>query len=120
MDTVRELMALLKADKVTVDDVAKSLRGLSLHGLSSRKRVSRSTSLEDSYSRAENMPDDNDTFWIDVAYSQHVIKYPDYRNLIEALASDPGRAAAPSGGGEVSFRPAAVESRSDVLWHKRH
>src|SRR5258707_144750 len=94
MHTVRELMARLKADKVTIDEVAESLRARSRNPSRPRPQT-----IADSYTRAEQVPGDDDTFWIDVAYTQHVIKYHDYRHLVEALAAGRGAAARTSGGG---------------------
>ncbi|WP_406813970.1 hypothetical protein [Mycobacterium sp. M23085] len=116
MDTVRGLMALLKADQVTLDEVTESLRAISS---ASRPLV---PTIAQSYRRAEEVPGDNDKFWIDVAYRQHVIKYHDYKQLVHALAEDPGRAVAggpaPAGSTRGSWsgrlRPAArraAESR---------
>ena len=83
MDTVRRLMALLQEDKVTVEEVAENFRALPRP----QQPVVRVPGLAESYRRAEAMPEDNDSFWIDAAYRQRAIEYDDYKNLVQALAS---------------------------------
>lgn len=83
MDTVRLLMARLKAEEITLDEAFAGLRVLPWRP---KKRVS---GLAESYKRADDMPEDNDTFWIDLAYTQRVIKYNEYKKMIEELADRP-------------------------------
>lgn len=83
MDTVRLLMVRLKADEITLDEAFTRLRALPW------RPKKREPGLAASYTRAEEMPDDNDTFWIDLAYTQRVVKYDDYKKMIELLAARP-------------------------------
>lgn len=78
-DTVRGLMAALGAEEIQLNEVVDRLRKISW------EPRPRSKDLVESYRRAEEMPKDNDTFWIDCAHTQHVIKYDVYTQLIQAL-----------------------------------
>lgn len=89
MDTVRGLMAALKADELTIDEVVERLR------LIYWVPRPRARGLSESYRRADEMPKDDDTFWIDLAHTQHLIKYDVYTQLIHALAESPGYAVTP-------------------------
>ena len=80
MVTVRALMAQLKAGDITVDEVAAVFRA------GGWKLDPESKSLIASYMQSEEMPDDNDTFWIDAAYSQHEIDDEVYDYLFDAIA----------------------------------
>lgn len=83
METVRDLMAQLRAGKVTTDEVARRFRARFWTPCPPIKTVG------ESYELAEEAPGDDDKFWIDAAFRQHKIDYQDYKHLIEALASDP-------------------------------
>lgn len=83
MDTVRLLMARLKAEEISIDEALDRLRALR------HQPSKRASGLAESYRRADDMPDDNDTFWIDLAYTQRVIKYDVYHKMIEELAARP-------------------------------
>ena len=45
--------------------------------------------LVSSYRRAEDMPDDDDVFWLDVAYAHHLIGDYDYERLFGAVVAEP-------------------------------
>lgn len=69
MHTVRGLIALLKVGELSVDEVAEKFTLLDW------RPDPPATTIAESYRRAEDMPDDNDIFWIDAAFTQSVITY---------------------------------------------
>ena len=79
MHTVRGLIALLKVGELSVDEVAEKFTLLDW------RPDPPATTIAESYRRAEDMPDDNDIFWIDAAFTQSVITYEDCKELTDAL-----------------------------------
>lgn len=81
MPTVRALMGQLRAHEITVDDLVDQFRRC--------PPVVRAPaqSLGEAYERAEEMPSDNETFWIDAAYHQHVIDDTEYDRLFDAISA---------------------------------
>jgi hypothetical protein len=77
--TVREQMEALRRGEVTLDDVTRWLRehGATVH--------TPAKDFAEVYQRAEEMPGDDDTFWIDSAFDQRVIDHADYRRLFDAI-----------------------------------
>jgi hypothetical protein len=84
MPTVRELMGQLTAGEITVEELVDQFRR---HPPEVRVPPQ---SLQEAYEHAEDMPGDNETFWIDAAYHQHVIDDSQYDRLFDAISA--GRA----------------------------
>lgn len=82
MSTLREVMEHLAANEITLEQVAEHLRQ---HPPEVHQPAS---SLLEAYERAEDMPSDNDTFWIDCAYDQRVIDDERYDHLFDVIAAN--------------------------------
>lgn len=92
MATVRQLVTDLQAGGLTLDQVIGELRG----GTWPRPPAPARTDLH-AYLGAEDVPGDNDVYWIDEAFSSHIIDEDTYVALRNAIRASWPSADRPSG-----------------------
>lgn len=80
MSTVRQLINELKSGGLPLEQVVKELSA----GDWPLPAKAAKTVLQ-AYERAEEIPGDNDVFWIREAYLNRAISEDDYKQLIEAM-----------------------------------